>query len=594
MSPMRRWWFVGGSVFLLAGCTEPAGPPLLNTTQPTGSLRIITATTGGTMDPDGYAACVDPAPDGHGGTSCAYAGPLPIWVNGFWTVMVDTGAHAVLLTGLATNCTVIGDNPRAVSVALGETAAVPFAVACAAATLHITTTTTGVSFDPDGYGLCVDPRPDPWDFGGNFCTPYETIGVNSGVSVPVAAGTHVVELDGVDFNCTVSGDNPRTVTVNDSTEVPFAVTCSALGSVKVTTATRGTDIDPDGYLVCVDRSGSDCQWNARAHANDLVTIARVTGGLHTVRLVGTALNCSVSGTTARIVSVPPEGAANVTFDVGCVVAERIAYSSPGTIIVSQLDGSVTQAIAPGFAPAWSPDGARLAYECGQDICEINADGTGFARRLTVDAAGNRHPTWSPDGSKIAFAATQGGATDLYVMAASGSGAVRLTQGVGFVGSPAWSPDGTRIVFDCQVDPGNDDLCSVNADGSGFARLTNDPARDHGAAWKPDGSTLAFATTRYLGDQIAFLNVAGGGVIRAGLDGFGPTWSPDGTQLAFAQTLEDCGGGWDYSRAAASPGSARVRRANGCYTYDAISVAHSDGSNLRVFTTGNQPAWRPHP
>src|SRR6266550_7015597 len=79
-------------------------------------------------------------------------------------------------------------------------------------------------------------------------------------------------------------------------------------------------------------------------------------------------------------------------------------------------------------------------------------------------------------------------------------------------------------------------------------------------------------------------------------GFGPSWSPDGTQLAFAQTLEDCGGGWDYSRPAASGGtdSARPRRANGCYTYDAISVAYSGGSNLRVFTTGNQPAWRPHP
>lgn len=593
MSQMRRWWFVGGSVLLLAGCTDPIGPTPLKPLKPTGALRITTATTGSPADPDGYAACVDPGSDGHGGTPCAYAGPLPIGVSGFWTVTVDTGAHTVLLTGVAANCTVAGDNPRAFSASQGGTAAVAFAVTCVQPTLHITTTTTGVSL-PDGYSLCVDPGYD-WYDGSYFCATYgSAIGVNDGLTVPVAAGTHVVQLDGVAEHCVVSGDNPKRVEAGASSEVQFAILCSATGSVKVTTATSGTDIDPDGYLVCVDRSGSDCHWNARAHPNDLVTIAGVTAGLHAVRLVGAAGNCSVSGTTARAVTVPSDGAAAVTFDVGCVVAERIAYSSPGTIIVSQLDGSVTQAIAPGFAPAWSPDGAKLAYECGQDICEINADSTGFARRLTVDAAGNHHPTWSPDGSKIAFAATQGGATELYVMAASGSGAVRLTQGVGFVGSPAWSPDGASIAFDCQVDPGNDDLCSVNADGSGFARLTNDPARDYGAAWKPNGSTLAFATTRYLGEQIAFLNVAGGGVVRAGLDGYGPSWSPDGTQLAFAQTLEDCGGGWDYTRAAASPGSARVRRANGCYTYDAISVAHSDGSNLRVFTTGNQPAWRPHP
>src|SRR5467141_555187 len=116
MSPMRKWWIVRGSVLLVAACAEPAGPTLLNTAQPKGSLRIITGTSGSAPDPDGYAACVDPASDGHGGTSCAYDGPLAMWVNGRETVIVDTGAHAVLLTGLAANCTVASDNPRAVSV----------------------------------------------------------------------------------------------------------------------------------------------------------------------------------------------------------------------------------------------------------------------------------------------------------------------------------------------------------------------------------------------------------------------------------------------------------------------------------------------
>ena len=138
---------------------------------------------------------------------------------------------------------------------------------------------------------------------------------------------------------------------------------------------------------------------------------------------------------------------------------------------------------------------------------------------------------------------------------------------------------------------------MNADGGALARLTNDPARDYGAAWKPDGSTLAFATTRYGSDEVALLNVAGAGVTRlgAGLPGFGPTWSPDGTQLAFVQTLENCGG-WDYDRRAASggPGSAPLHGANSCSTYDIVSLAHSDGSNGRVFVLGNQPAWRPHP
>lgn len=57
----------------------------------------------------------------------------------------------------------------------GETTEVRFDVACIAATLHVTTTTTGVSLDPDGYSVCVDL--DPWQDG---CAYESAIGVNGG------------------------------------------------------------------------------------------------------------------------------------------------------------------------------------------------------------------------------------------------------------------------------------------------------------------------------------------------------------------------------------------------------------------------------
>jgi Tol biopolymer transport system component len=156
------------------------------------------------------------------------------------------------------------------------------------------------------------------------------------------------------------------------------------------------------------------------------------------------------------------------------------------------------------------------------------------------------------------------------MAASGSRVVRLTQNAGFLGSPAWSPDGTRISFDCRVAAGNDDICVVNADGGGFARLTSDPARDYGAAWKPDGSALAFVTTRYGADQIVLISSAGGSVTLVGLLGWAPAWSPDGTQLAVVQAYGDYPDIYDY-----------------------IVTANTDGSNVRVVTEGDQPAWKPH-
>ncbi len=569
MRQFREWWLLGAGALMLAACTDP-NPMDLG--RPTGSLRITTATTGGALDPDGYIACVDPRSDGHGGTACAYGGPQAIGVNGTVTVTVDTGAHTVPLMGVAANCAVF-DNPRAVHASRGETAAVLFAIACGQPTLHVTTTTTGVSPDPDGYSLCIDPG---YDYDYNYiCRTYgSAIGLNSGVTVPVSPGTHFVQLDGVAGNCELDS-NSRNVDTGTASEVPFVITCFATGSVKVTTATSGTDV-PDRHLVCVDRSPSDsCQ---QLFTNDVSTFAGVTARVHTVRILGLPGNCTVSGAAARVVTVPAAGTVDVSFDVSCVLVERIAFSTAGTIAVIRTDGATARPIISGFAPAWSPDGARLAYECGQDICAINADGTGFTQ-LTFDGAGNRHPAWSPDGLKIAFAATHGGAPDLYMMAANGSGVVRVTQSIGFLGSPAWSPDGAKIAFDCRVASGNDDICVVNADGTAFARLTSDPARDYGAAWKPDGSTLAFATTRRGPDEIVLMGPAGGSVTRigAGLLGFGPTWSPDGTEVAFVNPYT-C----SYY----------------CYgtygTYDAVWVAHSDGSNIRYLTDGNQPAWKPHP
>ena len=150
------------------------------------------------------------------------------------------------------------------------------------------------------------------------------------------------------------------------------------------------------------------------------------------------------------------------------------------------------------APAWSPDGARIAGGSGyasrcpphgepctryDKLFVANADGSGF----TIVARGLR-PTWSPDG-RIAFESR-----DIYVMNPDGSGVTNLTNGEG--GSlPAWSPDGTRLAF-VRYSAGAVHLYVMNADGSGVTQLTHENYHDLGRpAWSPDGTRIAFASDK---------------------------------------------------------------------------------------------------
>ena len=106
-----------------------------------------------------------------------------------------------------------------------------------------------------------------------------------------------------------------------------------------------------------------------------------------------------------------------------------------------------------FAPAWSPDGQKIAFErrfgrkkygpcngCGRastfEIWVMNADGSG-QQRLTAQGA---QPGWSPDGQKIAFMSERNGNAEIYTMNADGSQQQNLTRTRGGKESGlVWSP-----------------------------------------------------------------------------------------------------------------------------------------------------------
>jgi Tol biopolymer transport system component len=197
------------------------------------------------------------------------------------------------------------------------------------------------------------------------------------------------------------------------------------------------------------------------------------------------------------------------------------------IWVMAADGSGARPVTPDpregvfeGAPDWSPDGERLAFtrlrfsERKGFLSSIHTIGAEGGEALTVAQLRSRFlgsigdPAWSPDGATIAYTRTRLGDEAYFypslMAVGSEGGTPRLLTRDG--AEPAWSPDGERIAYTGVADRHGStcgsDQCSWNgeiyvmrADGSEKRRLTTSEASDSGPAWSRDGTRLAFASDR---------------------------------------------------------------------------------------------------
>jgi tricorn protease len=98
--------------------------------------------------------------------------------------------------------------------------------------------------------------------------------------------------------------------------------------------------------------------------------------------------------------------------------------------------------------ALSPSGARVAFDFRGEIVTVPAE-KGDPRNLTQSPAiHDRAPAWSPDGTRIAWFSDAGGEYALRVGSQDGKGEVKTYQlgGAGFYEDPKWSPDSKKLSF----------------------------------------------------------------------------------------------------------------------------------------------------